>query len=76
MSPKIRWLMLDSDLSEAFPHGEISQYYRAEWVTRLIKEGRSNRDFSPRTIETAKWAREQVKRQIAAGQHQGTVMKP
>lgn len=31
----------------------------------MIKEVRTNRDYSPRTIETARWAREQVKRQIA-----------
>jgi importin subunit beta-1 len=40
---------------------------------KLIKETRTNRDFSTRTIQTAKWAREQVKRQLAAA-HQGTVM--
>lgn len=35
----------------------------------MIKETKSNRDFSPRTIETARWAREQVKRQLAGGQN-------
>lgn len=63
-----------SDLAEAFPNGEISQWYRNEWVTRLIKETRLNREFTSRTIETARWAREQVKRQLSAAQHQGTVM--
>lgn len=66
--------MLCSDLAEAFPNGEISQWYRNEWVTRLVKETRTNRDFSARTIDTARWAREQVKRQLGAAQHQGTVM--
>lgn len=37
--------------------------YRQEWVNMLVKEVRQNRDFSQRTIETARWAREQVKRQ-------------
>jgi hypothetical protein len=63
-----------SDLADAFPNGEISQFYKQEWVTRLIKETRTNREFSPRTIDTARWAREQVKRQLGAAQHQGTVM--
>jgi len=62
-----------SDLADAFPNGEISQYYRAEWVMKLIKETKTNRDFSDPTIQTAKWAREQVKRQLTAA-HQGTVM--
>ena len=38
--------------------------FRQDWVTALIKETKTNRDFTPRTIETARWAREQVKRQI------------
>jgi importin subunit beta-1 len=40
---------------------------------KLIKETKTNRDFSAPTIQTAKWAREQVKRQLTAA-HQGTVM--
>jgi len=34
----------------------------------MIKDTRQNRDFSTRTIETARWAREQVKRQIGGTQ--------
>jgi importin subunit beta-1 len=56
------------DLAEAFPHGEFSTYYRAEWLTQMIKETRQNRDFQARTIDTARWAREQVKRQIGGVQ--------
>jgi importin subunit beta-1 len=33
----------------------------------MIKDTRQNRDFAPRTVETARWAREQVKRQIGVG---------
>ena len=62
---------MSSDLSEVFPDGSLSNYYRQEWVTKLIKETRASRDFSQRTINAARWAREQVKRQT---QHQGTVM--
>ena len=51
------------DLAEAFPTGEFAHFYRQDWVTAMIKEAKSNREFSPRTIQTAKWAREQVKRQ-------------
>ncbi|OAR00599.1 hypothetical protein LLEC1_05191 [Akanthomyces lecanii] len=56
------------DLADAYPNGELVDAFRQSWVTTMIKETKSNRDFSPRTIETARWAREQVKRQLAGGQ--------
>ncbi|KHJ35862.1 putative importin beta-1 subunit [Erysiphe necator] len=52
------------DLVDAFPHGEFAPLFRVDWLTQMIKETRQNRDFQPRTIETARWAREQVKRQL------------
>lgn len=52
------------DLADAFPHGEFSNFYRAEWLAQMIKDTRKNREYQPRTIETARWAREQLKRQI------------
>ena len=57
-----------SDLADAFPHGEFAAFYRAEWLTQMIKETRQNREFQPRTIDTARWAREQVKRQTGGSQ--------
>lgn len=57
-----------SDLADAYPNGELVDAFRQQWVTAMIKETKTNRDFSPRTIETARWAREQVKRQLAGGQ--------
>ncbi|KAA6412107.1 MAG: importin beta-1 subunit [Lasallia pustulata] len=56
------------DLADAFPQGEYAEYYRSEWITLLIKETRSNRDFQARTTDTARWAREQVKRQTSNAQ--------
>ncbi|KAK0733685.1 armadillo-type protein [Lasiosphaeria miniovina] len=56
------------DLADAYPGGELAEAFRQDWVTILIKEVRTNRDFQPRTIETARWAREQVKRQIGGTQ--------
>ena len=52
------------DLADAYPDGSLVEAFRQEWVTTMIKETRSNREFAPRTIETARWAREQVKRQL------------
>lgn len=59
---------LDSDLADAFPNGEFQTYYRAEWLTAMIKDTRQNREFQARTVDTARWAREQVKRQIGGTQ--------
>ncbi|KAF2461787.1 importin subunit beta-1 [Lineolata rhizophorae] len=55
------------DLAEAFPNGQISRYYREDWVSAFAKEVRANRDFTQRTQDTARWAREQIKRQLAGG---------
>lgn len=55
------------DLSDAFPNGQCADYYRQEWVSAMVKETRTNQEHSRRTIETARWAREQVKRQTAGG---------
>ncbi|KAJ6160500.1 hypothetical protein N7470_003896 [Penicillium chermesinum] len=52
------------DLADAYPNGELAAYFRNDWVTSLVRETRTSRQYSPRTIETARWTREQVKRQI------------
>ncbi|KAK2777868.1 importin subunit beta-1 [Colletotrichum kahawae] len=52
------------DLAEAYPNGELVEIFRQDWLTALIKETKTNREFQARTIETARWAREQVKRQV------------
>ncbi|KKA27570.1 hypothetical protein TD95_001451 [Thielaviopsis punctulata] len=54
------------DLADTFPNGELKEGFRQEWLMALIKETKSNREYSARTLETARWARELVKRQIAA----------
>ncbi|KAI9732832.1 MAG: karyopherin beta [Cirrosporium novae-zelandiae] len=56
------------DLADAFPNGELVHYYRNEWLVKMIKETRSNRDYGSRTTDTARWAREAVKRQLATVQ--------
>jgi importin subunit beta-1 len=55
-------------LADAYPSGELADAFRQDWVSTMIKETKTNREFSPRTIETARWAREQVKRQIGGTQ--------
>ena len=52
-----------SDISEAFPNGEFANLFRADWLTQMARDTRSNKDFSSRTQDTARWARDQIKRQ-------------
>ncbi|KAI0204261.1 armadillo-type protein [Astrocystis sublimbata] len=52
------------DLADAYPNGQLADAFRQDWLNVMIKETRSNREFQARTIETARWAREQVKRQL------------
>ena len=55
---------MSSDLADAFPKGEFASQFRADWVTAMAKDVRANRDFAQRTRDTARWAREQIKKQI------------
>ena len=52
-----------SDLADAFPKGEFAAQFRAEWLTAMAKDVRVNRDFQQRTRDTARWAREQIRKQ-------------
>ncbi|KAK8102855.1 ARM repeat-containing protein [Apiospora sp. TS-2023a] len=56
------------DLADAYPNGELVDAFRQDWVTAMIRETKTNREFQSRTIETARWAREQVKRQLGGQQ--------
>ncbi|KAF4956708.1 hypothetical protein FSARC_11506 [Fusarium sarcochroum] len=56
------------DLADAYPNGELVDAFRQDWLAAMIKETKTNREFQPRTIETARWAREQVKRQLGGTQ--------
>ncbi|KEY65732.1 hypothetical protein S7711_05562 [Stachybotrys chartarum IBT 7711] len=56
------------DLADAYPNGELADAFREDWLTAMIKETKTTREYTSRTIETARWAREQVKRQISSGQ--------
>jgi len=57
-------LTVHSDLADAFQNGEIREYFRHDFLTVMARETRANQDFSGRTRDTARWAREQIKRQI------------
>ncbi|KAL8718727.1 MAG: hypothetical protein Q9225_004168 [Loekoesia sp. 1 TL-2023] len=56
------------DLADAFPNGDYGEAFRSEWMTQLVREVRTSQEYSARTKETARWAREQIKRQGTSGQ--------
>ena len=51
------------DLSECFPNGEYMALFREEFLLNMVKEVRSNREFTNATIQTARWARDQLRAQ-------------
>ncbi|KAK6353022.1 karyopherin beta [Orbilia brochopaga] len=53
------------DLADAFPNGEFAQLFRSEWIMPMIKDIRANREFSSRTHDTTRWAKEQVRKQTS-----------
>ncbi|KAF2466360.1 importin subunit beta-1 [Lindgomyces ingoldianus] len=56
------------DLADAFPAGEFREYFRHDFLTAMTRETRANQDFLGRTRDTARWAREQIKRQVGGNQ--------
>lgn len=52
------------DIADAFPNGDVREYFRHDFLTVMTRETRANQDFGGRTRETARWAREQIKRQV------------
>lgn len=53
------------DLAAMFPDGRIREAYRAPWVAEFIRKTRTNANFSQATKDTARWARDQQRRQLA-----------
>ncbi|KAF0503152.1 ARM repeat-containing protein [Gigaspora margarita] len=53
---------LIGDLAEAFPNGQIKQWFQYDCVTQVLREGRSNRNLPAGTREVTRWAKEMVKR--------------
>ncbi|KAG9295964.1 hypothetical protein G9A89_011816 [Geosiphon pyriformis] len=49
------------DLAEAFQGGQIKTAFHQEWVSAVLKEGRTNRNL-PGLREVTRWAKEMVKR--------------
>lgn len=57
------------DIADAFPGREFAHLYQSDWLVAMVKETRANREFSSRTIETAKWARDEIRKQSGMSRH-------
>lgn len=55
---------LIGDLARMYPNGGIKQVYAQDWITQFIRKTRSNPNYSQNTQDTARWAKEQQKRQL------------
>jgi importin subunit beta-1 len=53
---------LIGDIASMYQQGEVRSYYQQTWVTDVIRRARSS-NYALATKETAKWAREQQKKQ-------------
>jgi len=53
-----------SDVAEAFPGGELREYFQQEWISQCLKQARSRAGYRSSTKETARWAREMVRAQL------------
>ncbi|CCH62081.1 hypothetical protein TBLA_0G01350 [Henningerozyma blattae CBS 6284] len=56
---------LIGDLATMYPDGSIKQFYQQNWVSEFMKKTRTNPIFSQSTKDTARWAREQQRAQLA-----------
>jgi importin subunit beta-1 len=54
---------LIGDIATMYPQGQAAMFYRQDWVTEIIRKAR-DRSLSSSTKETAKWTREQQKKQL------------
>lgn len=55
---------LIGDIGAMYPEGQFKQAYEQPWVTEFVKRTRANTSFSNSTRESARWARDQQKRQL------------
>jgi len=55
---------MGSDVAEAFPGGELREFFQQEWISECLKQARSRPGYRTSTKETARWAREMVRAQL------------
>ncbi|RKP02570.1 hypothetical protein CXG81DRAFT_29479 [Caulochytrium protostelioides] len=54
------------DLADAFPPGQLKALFQQPWIESLLKSTRKDSRASPSTREVARWAVENVRRQLTA----------
>lgn len=53
------------DIASMYAPGQLRELYQEDWITELIRSARTESAYSEATNETARWAREQQKLQLA-----------
>jgi importin subunit beta-1 len=53
-----------SDVAEAFPNGDLREFFQQEWISECLKQAKSRSGYRSSTKETARWAREMVRAQL------------
>jgi importin subunit beta-1 len=62
----VSWQQSDnSDVAEAFPNGELREFFQQEWISECLKQARARSGYRSSTKETARWAREMVRAQLS-----------
>jgi importin subunit beta-1 len=54
----------NSDVAEAFPKGDLREFFQQEWISECLKQAKSRSGYRSSTKETARWAREMVRAQL------------
>ncbi|KAI7885662.1 ARM repeat-containing protein [Lichtheimia hyalospora FSU 10163] len=49
------------DLADAFG-GQLKQFFQVDWIPHLLREARTSRHYNTTTKETARWAKEMIRR--------------
>ena len=52
------------DIASMYGPGQLRELYSEQWITEFIRKARTDQSYSSVTRDTARWAREQQKRQI------------
>jgi hypothetical protein len=63
-----------SDLGVAFPDGQLASFFNVPYIDKITRDTRGSKEFTDRTRDAARWARQVVKNQTS--KHQGNIMNP
>lgn len=54
---------LVGDIASMYPNGEVSTFFKEDWLTEFLKRARDTSIYPEKTVQTAVWARQLTKQQ-------------